>query len=90
MHDYTGCIGSERSETRVSTARAGSIVRRGANLGTILFAAVLGIHSLAAAAQTPEFSDPAVVFKPDPYGRDPKLLKALDRPKLRANAPKRA
>jgi hypothetical protein len=21
----------------------------------------------------------AVVFKPDPYGRDPKLLKALDR-----------
>jgi murein L,D-transpeptidase YcbB/YkuD len=25
----------------------------------------------------------AVVFKPDPYGRDPKLLKALDRPFLR-------
>jgi L,D-transpeptidase YcbB len=25
----------------------------------------------------------AIVFKPDPYGRDPKLLKALDRPFLR-------
>jgi murein L,D-transpeptidase YcbB/YkuD len=24
-----------------------------------------------------------VLFKPDPYGRDPKLLKALDRPFLR-------
>jgi hypothetical protein len=28
----------------------------------------------------------AVVFKPDPYARDPKLLKALDRPFLRARA----
>jgi murein L,D-transpeptidase YcbB/YkuD len=27
----------------------------------------------------------AILFKPDPYGRDPKLLKALDRPYLRPN-----
>jgi L,D-transpeptidase YcbB len=27
----------------------------------------------------------AIVFKPDPYGRDPKLLKALDRPFSRAD-----
>jgi hypothetical protein len=27
----------------------------------------------------------AIVFKPDPYGRDPKLLKALDRPFARAS-----
>jgi murein L,D-transpeptidase YcbB/YkuD len=27
----------------------------------------------------------AIVFKPDPYGRDPKLLKALDRPYSRPN-----
>jgi L,D-transpeptidase YcbB len=27
----------------------------------------------------------AIVFKPDPYGRDPKLLKALDRPYSRLN-----
>jgi murein L,D-transpeptidase YcbB/YkuD len=27
----------------------------------------------------------SILFKPDPYGRDPKLLKALDRPYLRPN-----
>jgi murein L,D-transpeptidase YcbB/YkuD len=31
----------------------------------------------------------AIVFKPDPYGRDPKLLKALDRRFLRTDAPDR-
>jgi L,D-transpeptidase YcbB len=31
----------------------------------------------------------AIVFKPDPYSRDPKLLKALDRPFARANRPYR-
>jgi murein L,D-transpeptidase YcbB/YkuD len=29
----------------------------------------------------------AIVFKPDPYARDPKLLKALDRPYLRSDRP---
>jgi murein L,D-transpeptidase YcbB/YkuD len=29
----------------------------------------------------------AIVFKPDPYARDPKLLKALDRPYLRSAGP---
>jgi L,D-transpeptidase YcbB len=31
----------------------------------------------------------AIVFKPDPYNRDPKLLKALDRPFLSATRPSR-
>jgi murein L,D-transpeptidase YcbB/YkuD len=31
----------------------------------------------------------AIIFKPDPYARDPKLLKALDRSYLRTNGPLR-
>jgi murein L,D-transpeptidase YcbB/YkuD len=31
----------------------------------------------------------AIVFKPDPYSRDPKLLKALDRPFARTTQPSR-